>query len=99
VPEQKIYACHITKIRNILKILMLDSVESINAFQLDHKWTAKCTSQGLGYFAILKGQFTQKSSLSSFDVTHAHVIPNLYEFHSFVEHKRRYFEECCLSDS
>ncbi len=30
--------------------------------------------------------------LSSF--THPHVLPNLYEFLSYVEHKRRYFEEC-----
>ncbi len=29
--------------------------------------------------------------LSSF--THPHVIPNLYKFLSYVEHKRRYFEE------
>ncbi len=37
----------------------------------------------------LKEQFTQK--LSSF--THPHVVPNLYEFLSYVKHKRRYFEE------
>ncbi len=32
-------------------------------------------------------------------ITHPHVIPNLYKFISYVEHKRRYFEEpnCCLS--
>ncbi len=25
--------------------------------------------------------------------THPHVVPNLYEYLSYVEHKRRYFEE------
>ncbi len=29
--------------------------------------------------------------VSSF--THPHVVPNLYEFLFYVEHKRRYFEE------
>ncbi len=27
-------------------------------------------------------------------LTHPHVVPNLYEFLSAVEHKIRYFEEC-----
>ncbi len=26
---------------------------------------------------------------------HPHVVPNLYAFHSSLEHKRRYFKECC----
>ncbi len=33
------------------------------------------------------------------NVVHPHVIPNLYEFLSYAEHKRRYFEECWQSIS
>ncbi len=41
----------------------------------------------------LKGIVHPKMNiLSSF--THPHVVLNLYEFLSYVEHKRRYFEEC-----
>ncbi len=41
---------------------------------------------------LIKGTVHPKMKiLSSF--THPHVIPNLYKFLSYVEHKRRYFEE------
>ncbi len=44
-------------------------------------------------FITFKGIVHPKMKmLSSF--THPHVISNLYEFLSYVEHKRRYFEEC-----
>ncbi len=38
-----------------------------------------------------EGMVHPQKTLSSF--THAHVVPNMYEFVSNVEHKGRYFEE------
>ncbi len=47
-------------------------------------------TEGLG--SILKGLNHSKMKILSF--THPEVVPNLYEFLSAVEHKKRYFEEC-----
>jgi len=41
----------------------------------------------------LKGTVHPKMKIVS-SFTHHHVVPNLYEFLSSVEHKSRYFEEC-----
>ncbi len=38
--------------------------------------------------------FRSFSEKSNWSIIHPHVIPNLYDFLSSVENKRRYFEEC-----
>ncbi len=46
-----------------------------------------------GRFDNIKEMVQPKMKLLS-SFTHPHVVSNLYEFLSYVEHKRRYFEEC-----
>jgi len=50
--------------------------------------TANCSIL-LAHFAFKE---MKMKIVSSF--THPHVVPNLYEFLSSAEHKKRYFEEC-----
>ncbi len=50
----------------------------------------KCLKIYIGYVNVKGILHTKMKMLSSF--THPHVIPYLYEFLFYVEHKRRYFE-------
>ncbi len=44
--------------------------------------------------SIIKGTVQPKIKIVS-SFSHPHVVPNLYKFLSYVEHKRRYSEEFC----
>ncbi len=56
-------------------------------------WTC---SRNISYYQCwkpLKGIIHPKTKII-LSFTHPQVVPNLFEFLSFAEHKRRYFEEC-----
>ncbi len=59
-----------------------------------HFWpkiVLKCGMPVQGYF---KGLVHRKMLQKILLFAHSHVVPNLYEFLSYVEFKRRYFEKC-----